>query len=670
MRFWAQRRSDADIVRRQLAAAFPGSSFQEVSTDLPCGDFVLAAALGLGRPDAIPLPALVGPAAIRVGTSIDPVAGVLAVLDDVRNGERVLFQIVVERGAAGRWGSWAREFLNGVDQSRRERVPDGSSIWDLFSQPPDPMRKLATERLAEAVKVKLGDLLFRATVRLLATGPSRERVLELFRGAVAPLTGLSEAGLNELVPLPPDTLERVSDGAARRSLTHEVLLSAHDCISLWHPAHQGMGAGRGAIIRGVDLPAPAPLLEEGVLLGYASPSADAEAVRLPLRDLRQHMVVLGATGTGKSTLVLSMLLDVIARGEGAGLIEGKGDLSDELLGRISEHRLKDVIVIDPLDPDTAVGIDLFGEARRIDLDVAADFVTSVFQLQYADSWGVVFPRLMRASIRALLEVPNTTLLDLPLFLRDRGFRAEILAQVEDASVQGFFADEFERLPPSRQLQAMGPILARVGAALESAFGRYLFGQSASVSLRQAMDAHRIVIARYPRGAIGIQNADLFCGLTAAAVQLAAMSRIDQPERERGDWLLVCDEFQNYASESFTQTFSEGRAYGLGLVVCTQFLGRIPPDVRSSLLGNAAALACFRMGEEDAGLLARRFEPTVSRAELTDLDNYLALVRATVGGQRQAPFSLHVRPPEAAWSPAVSASVRDWSQKQYGRPKVD
>ena len=488
VRYWARRPADADIVRRQLAAAFPGSSFQEVGADLPLGDFVMAATLGLGRPDAIPLPALVGPAPIRVGTTIDPVAGILAVLDDVRAGERVLFQIVVEPGADGRWGQWAREFLNGVEQSRRERVPDGSSIWDLFSRPPDPMRKLAAERLAEAVKVKLGDLLFRATVRLLATGPSRERVLGLFRGAVAPLTSLAEAGLNELVPLQPGKSERVSDAVARRSLSHEVLLSAHDCISLWHPAHQGMGAGRGAITRGVDLPAPSALLEDGVQLGYESSRPDAEAVQLPLRDLRQHMVVLGATGTGKSTLVLSMLLDVIARGQGGGLIEGKGDLADELLGRIPEHRVKDVVVIDPLDPDNAVGIDLFAEARRIDLDVATDFVTSVFQLQYADSWGVVFPRLMRASIHALLEVPDTTLLDLPLFLRDRDFRAEILAQVKDPSVQGFFALEFERLPPSRQLQATGPILARVGAALESAFGRYLFGQSASVSLRQAMDA--------------------------------------------------------------------------------------------------------------------------------------------------------------------------------------
>ena len=219
------------------------------------------------------------------------------------------------------------------------------------------------------------------------------------------------------------------------------------------------------------------------------------------------------------------------------------------------------------------------------------------------------------------------------------------------------------------MQAVGPVLTRVGAALESSFGRRLFGQPGGIDLRRIQDERKVLIRLYEDGVIGKQNAALFAGLTAAACQLTAMTRIEVPENQRVDWLLVCDEAHEYVTRSFTETLTIGRGYRFSVILATQFLGLMPADVRSSVLANAATMICFRLGEEDAALLGRRFEPRVSRFDLTDLPNYTALVRASVGSERLAPFSLHVRPPTEPSSPEVAVAVRERSRQKYGQAPI-
>jgi DNA helicase HerA-like ATPase len=134
----------------------------------------------------------------------------------------------------------------------------------------------------------------------------------------------------------------------------------------------------------------------------------------------------------------------------------------------------------------------------------------------------------------------------------------------------------------------------------------------------------------------------------------------EAEATRVEWVAVCDEFQNYANSSFAKAYSEGRSFGICMVACTQFLGAVPEDVRAAILANANTLICFRLGEEDAGLIGRRFEPQVSRAQLIDLDNFLAAVRTSVNGERLPPFTMKVRPPSSPWNREVADRIREAS----------
>lgn len=668
VRFWASRSDLADLLRQQLAGSYSRSNFQPAPMEIPRGPFTLGAAFGLRSPDPIPLPSLVGPSAVKAQAAIDRVAGLLAALDEVRKGEWVLFQLVLRPASGKEWASWTRDLLRRVEEHAHEPASSGS-LWDLLRKPHDPMQLAHEERLADAVKAKLREGLFHASIRLLASGATKERTSDLFRKALAPLTATGDPELNTLVPLVPPKPVDVRGQAEQRLLNQQVLLSASECVSLWHPPSQSIASGRGAVIRGVDLPAPAPSSARGLRVGFASPAPDAIPVSLSLSDLRKHAVFVGASGAGKSTGLLTLLLSIADAGLGGLLICTKGDLARDFIGRIPQHRRGDVVFIDPVDSEYAVSLNLLSQARGIDPDLAADFVTSVFELQYARSWGVNFPRLLKGAIRALLDIPDTTLLDVPRFLRDRNVRVEFLRQVRDETTREFFELEFDQLSPSQQRQIVGPALTRVSSALGSSFGRYIFGQPGGITIRRLMDQNKIIVAAYPQGRIGRQNAMLFSGLTAAACQLAAMTRADLPESQRNEWFMVCDEFQGYASESFTQSLSESRAYGCPQVLATQFLGQVPATVRSSILANASTLVCYRLGEEDAALLGRRFEPHVSRFELTDLDNYVALVRTSFDGQRVPPFSVHVRPPEVGWTHEVAAEVADCSRRQYGQSKA-
>ncbi len=667
VRFWAPRPDLADLLRQQLASAYPHSHFQLATRDLPRTAFTLGAALGLRSPDPIPLDPLGGGRAAKAGAMFDRVPGLLAALDEVRRGEWVLFQLVLRPATGSERTSWTRDFLAQVEQHRREPASSGS-IWELFRKPQDPAQLAHAERVADAVKGKLGDALFHASLRLLSSAATKERTSDLFRSALAPLTSTGDARLNALVPLVPPKPIDVRAQAERRLLTQQVLLSRSECLGLWHPPSGDAGVGRGTLLRGADLPIQVAT-PAGIQIGWASAGPDAEPIRLPMEELRKHAAAVGGSGTGKSTALITTLLSLIELGYGCGLLDVKGDLSRDLLGRIPAHRIEDVIVVDPTDRDFPVAIDLFGIARRLDLDLATDLLVSAFRLQFSESWGVSFPRLMKAATRALLEVPGTCVTDLPAFLRDARFRASILERVQDEATRSYFDYEFNPLSPSRQMQAVGPVLTRVGAALESSFGRRIFGQPGGIDLRKVQDGRKVLICLYEDGLIGKQNAAVFAGLTAAACLLTAMTRIDLLENQRVDWLLVCDEAHEYVTRSFTEALTIGRGYRLSVILATQFLGLLPADVRSSVLANTSTMICFRLGEEDAAILGRRFEPQIARFDLTDLPNYTALVRASLGSERLAPFSLHVRPPDEPSKQDVATAVRERSRQKYGQAPV-
>jgi hypothetical protein len=502
--------------------------------------------------------------------------------------------------------------------------------------------------------------LFHTTIRFIAKGQPAGQLRSVAMQALRLVVGAFADGPNGLQPAQLQSAEQLTREFNARLMTSPSVLTAEELTVLWHPPRllqeaPALRSSTSLFVRGIEIPVPKVVPSTGIAIGYDT--GTGRPIALTASTLRQQTAVIGATGTGKSTAGQTIFLSACEQGLGGLLLDVKGDLALDTIGRIPRSRVDDVLFIDASDEDCQLSIDPMALARGLDRDLATDILVSSFHREFRDSWGVVIERLMRASIRALLDTDGTTLLDLPRFLRDRRFRESILSQVSDEMVRDYFSLEFEPMGSSRQLQAVSPVLNRVGVALESAVGRRLFGRPANVDLVEVKRKGKLLAARFAQGQIGERNANIAASLTLTSCLFAAMTLAAEPEASRREWVAVCDEMQNYANSSFTKAYSEGRSFGFCLVACTQFLGAIPPDVRSAILANAETLICFRLGEEDAALIGRRFEPALTRVQLTDLDNYVAAVRTSVGAERVPPFTMRVRPPAAPWRAEIADQIR-------------
>ena len=196
--------------------------------------------------------------------------------------------------------------------------------------------------------------------------------------------------------------------------------------------------------------------------------------------------------------------------------------------------------------------------------------------------------------------------------------------------------------------------------------RLLLGQASSrLRLAQAMDEHKIIIARLPKGLVGEDNANLTGSLLVNAVQHAAMRRTAIPEDDRVDFLCYLDEFKNFTTESFADILSELRKYHVGFVMSGQFLAQIRPAVRAAIIGNVGTLMAFQIGHDDAEELAPVFEhPNIDT--LTGLDRGQVAVRLTRGGEAQAPFVGNTFPGIGRRYEGRRAILPERSRRLYGR----
>src|SRR5262249_33562647 len=154
-------------------------------------------------------------------------------------------------------------------------------------------------------------------------------------------------------------------------------------------------------------------------------------VKIP-RELRlRHTYVIGATGTGKSTLLLNLIRQDIEAGRGVGLLDPHGDLVEDVLGLIPIERHADVILFDPTDEERPAGFNVLQAHSTREKDLLASDLTAIFR-RFSTSWGDQMTAVLSNAVLAFLEHPRGgTLLDLRQFLLDREFREMFLKEVTD-----------------------------------------------------------------------------------------------------------------------------------------------------------------------------------------------------------------------------------------------
>jgi len=394
------------------------------------------------------------------------------------------------------------------------------------------------------------------------------------------------------------------------------------------------------------------------------------------KDRRQHMYILGKSGTGKSVLLSNLIVQNIQNGEGVCVVDPHGELVEEILHLIPEYRMKDVIYFNPADSDFHIGFNVIQLDDPKYKHLVASGLMGIFTKIWANAWSSRMEYILNNAILALLDTPGTTLLGIPRLLVDKDYRQMIIGNLKDPVVKAFWVSEYEQWRDQFRNEAIAPIQNKVGQFLSTSIIRNVVGQQKStIDIFKIMNEGKIFLVNVSKGRIGEDNSALLGGMIITKIQLAAMERVRIPEDERKDFYLYVDEFQNFATDSFANILSEARKYRLNLTVAHQYTAQLEnkdgSKVRDAVFGNVGTMIIFRVGADDADFLEKEFEPEFTAQDLVNLPNYHVYLKLMIDGVTSRPFSAITLPPmKIDLAKGAKDKIIESSRKLYTRSRAE
>ncbi|HEY6803867.1 MAG TPA: type IV secretion system DNA-binding domain-containing protein [Pyrinomonadaceae bacterium] len=355
-------------------------------------------------------------------------------------------------------------------------------------------------------------------------------------------------------------------------------------------------------------------------------------------DRFAHMYVLGKTGTGKSTLLETLLRLDILEGGGLMLLDPHGDLAERVMDAVPEDRRDDVVYFDVPDASRPMGLNPMDVPPGASRSLAVSNLLEIFRKLWTDSWGPRLEHVLRNAFLALMDQPEATLADVLRLIGDKDFRRKAAEETGNGQVRAFWLDEFARYSPAFRAVIVAPIQNKVGAFLADPLLNAIVTRRSAFDLREVMDSGKILLVNLAKGRIGEDAAALLGALLMTKAGLAGLSRADAPEESRRPFFVYADEFQTFTTLGTAGMLSELRKYRVGMVLAHQYVSQLDPAVRDAVLGNAGTMVSFRLGAADAHTIAKEFHPEVRAMDLVSLPNYHVYLKVMAHGMVSRPFS--------------------------------
>jgi hypothetical protein len=562
-------------------------------------------------------------------TDVDPLASILSVLSKGDADQIALVQIALESTSS----SWQGQGASFAEKGTKNE--DGN-----YSPRSDQM----------IIKEKISYPGFKVSLRL--AGNTKETQKEL----VSAFGVYSRADGNSFSVKKPSLFKKDQcyQDLVNRKVTDNQILNIMELATIWHlPSDKiktpSIAWGQSVLSEPPEnLPSAIGLTDEqkkGVNFFAKTIFKNHDTIfGIKDKDRRRHIWTVGKTGTGKSTLIANMAIDDLKKGRGLAVIDPHGDLCEILLNYIPKSRINDVVYFNPFDKDYPIVINPLEVTNKEEAELVVSGIVSIFNKIFGFSWGPRLEYILRTTLLTLSDVPDTTLKDVPLLLTNAAFRSQVVVKIKDPTLKSFWVDEFEKMPPNLQKEAISPILNKVGQFVTSPLIRTVIGSPrSSIRLDDIMNHGKILLANLSQGRLGEDNAALLGAMLITKLQLAAMHRVDMPEEQRRDFYLYVDEFQNFATGSFIKIMSEARKYRLDIMLANQYLAQIPEEVQKAILGNAGTIITFSVGASDATLLFKEFAEVFSETDLVNLGNFQVAIKMTVDGLTTRPFLAHTLP---------------------------
>lgn len=484
------------------------------------------------------------------------------------------------------------------------------------------------------------------------------------------------AGTISFEPTTAEDFERSLESESAVGLAD--LFNAREASGLFRLPSPPSGALDGFAVRNsrtCSLQATGTSLDPGALLLGVNAHRGVEIpFHLPLSTRRRHVYVVGQTGTGKSTLLERMILQDIRAGRGVAVIDPHGDLVENVLARMPMSRAEDVIVLDFQEADRPIGLNPLQWTTLAERDfIVEEILSSILGRYLSETTGPVFEVHARNFLKVLMGdgpredyVPN--LLDFPLLYQRKAFRRKLVGTMTDPVVADFVTEAESNTNSDYGLKAISTyITSKFARFIGSQTIQRVLGQSRSaLDFEAVMNEGKIVFISLAKGRVGQLSADTLCSLLLTRFWAAAMKRASIPIDERRDFALYVDEFHNVASATYAELLAEARKYRLGLVLANQYISQLPEKVVHSILGNVGCILSFRVGPNDAELLAKVFQPVFAAPDLVELPILHAYVSCLVGGgEVSRPFSVRCVRDEAVRDRGQAAAIREMSRERWG-----
>ena len=364
-------------------------------------------------------------------------------------------------------------------------------------------------------------------------------------------------------------------------------------------------------------------------------------------DRARHIYIIGKTGMGKSTLLENMIYSDILNGRWVAVIDPHGDLVETILRNIPKSRTNDIVLFDPADQEYPIGFNMLDNPHPELRPIVAGGLVSIFKKMFAESWWPRLEYILRNTILTLLLIPETTLISIPLMLTHEAYRRKVVSKIDDPILIQFWNEEFAKMTPSMQSEAINPILNKVGQFLSSPILRNILGQPKNpFTLRWIMDNSKIFLVNLSKWRIGEDASALLGAMMVTKFQIEAMTRADIPEADRVDFGLYVDEFQNFATDSFATILSEARKYKLSLTMANQYIAQMAEAVQWAVFGNVGSLVSFQVGYHDALILAEVCggEDVITPQDLMNLRKYDIYTKLLIDGMPSPVFSATTHAP--------------------------
>jgi hypothetical protein len=540
--------------------------------------------------------------------------------------------------------------------------------------------------LEQLVKHKLDQQLFTGSVRLMVASNNYSELRKRERGFQSALSTLNNSEYQALIPsfrIRLKLFDQLTEALYSLRLlvpTKSFILSATEISDLYHFPYTSTTKTEDLLKQhSKELPAPLSLKKKqecDLYFGINTYGGTETKIGLTTDERRRHVYILGATGTGKSTMLLSMIKQDIDHDKGICVVDPHGDLIEQIISVIPRDRISDVVYFNPDDISYPMGINLLELTPGLNPEDAirekefiAESIISVFHKIYTDKYsGPRMEYILRNTIHTAFTVPDATLFTVYKLLINTSYRKGVVRGLTDENLKDFWKYEFAKAGDYQKVKMISPITNKIGRFLFSPTAKRILEQGKStINFDTIMNEGKILLCNLSKGKVGEDNSEVFGVLIMAKIQLAALKRARMKQEDRKDFYLYVDEFQNFATPAFAQILSEARKYRLGAILAHQTTSQLEDvSLVNITLANTGTVICFRTANpEDERMILPQFRPYIEQGEIASLPSYHFYMRLGALNPEE-PFSGVTVPVKIEYSQNRVNEVIESSRKLYAK----